>query len=613
MIDPVTGEIIRNYLESVAAEMVGTMVRTAVSPIFNEAHDCSAGVFYYDNGGASMLARADAAPVHIFAALSSVQQTLDFFDGDLSEGDVIILCDPYYGGSHLPDYTVVTPVFIDGEPLFLPSVRGHMPDNGGPAPGGNMNARDIWQEGFRFSPMKLYERGELREDVWEWILRNNRLPVNMRADLDAQIGGCQVGERRIRELCDRYGSDTVREAADWIMQYSEKRLRDQIRRWPDGRYEAESTLDYDFAGREDIKVRVAITIEGDGIVADFTGSDPQTTGIVNSVPANTLAFLYCAFSALCPEIPINSGFFRPLVPVLPKASVINPDPPAAVRAATVSIGADIGDVVMKAAEGFAPERVGTCSIDLLGPWIWGTDLRTDTQYLHYELLCTPTGAGGVYLSDGWGAWPATFASAMVPSIEMSEVQYPVLYRQSEYTTDGAAPGQWRGSPAWVTQRQVYNSEGTHQTTRMQGFRSPLHGFCGGRDAVGNYIAIRYGTEREKVVTSWTNLEPCEPDEIIFYQSGGGGGWGEPCERDIDLVVDDVRNGYVSVEGARYDYGVCFDPDTGEVDQAATEAERARLVAERAADPGWISTGRRNTLERTGNAELVNSAAYRNQG
>ncbi|UGS38431.1 hydantoinase B/oxoprolinase family protein [Capillimicrobium parvum] len=599
MTDAVTGEIVRNYLESVAAEMVRTMVRTAVSPIFNEAHDCSAGVFGYDGETVSLLARADAAPVHIYAALSSAEASLEFFQGDLHEGDVIIVCDPYYGGSHLPDYTVVTPIFIEGEPMFLPSVRGHMPDNGGPAPGGNMNARDIWQEGFRFSPLKLYERGELREDVWEWILRNNRLPENLRADLDAQIGGCRVGARRIRELCDKYGVATVREAVDWLMGYSEHRFREQIRRWPDGRYEAESTLDSDFAGGVDLKVRVALTIDGDSIEADFTGSSPQSPGLVNSVPANTLAFLYTAFSALCPEIPINSGFFRPLTPKLPEASIVNPNPPAPVRAATVTIVADIGDVVMKAAEGFAADRVGTCSIDLLGPWFWGTDRRNGRGYLHYELGCTPTAAGGVYLADGWGAWPATFASADVPSIEMSEVQYPVLYRQAEYLTDGAAPGQWRGTPAWATQRQAYGSDGTHHTIRVQGCYSPLHGFCGGRPAIGNYVVIRYGTPDEEVVPRWSDREPCGEDEIVFFQSGGGGGWGDSLDRDAEMVAEDVRDGYVSPEGARHDYGVCVDPVTGDVDEPATAAERARLREERREQPDWMSLGRLRTLEDVG--------------
>jgi N-methylhydantoinase B len=610
MVDLVTAEIVRSYFETVTAEMIRTMVRTAVSPIFNEAHDCSAGMFSYDGESVALLARADAAPVHIYAALSSVEASLDFFQGDLSRGDVIIVCDPYYGGSHLPDYTIVMPIFLDGEPLFFSSVRGHMPDAGGPAPGGNINARDIWQEGFRFSPLKLYEKGELRDDVWQWILRNNRLPENLDADLDAMIGGCRVGERRIREVCAKYGLDQVRESVRWILDYSETQFRKQIRAWPDGRYEAESLLDTDFAGAYDIRVKVAITIAGDEIEVDFAGSSEQSQGVVNSVPANTLAFVYTAFSALCPDIPINSGFFRPVRTRLPEGSVVNPRSPAPVRAATVTVGADIGDVVMKAAEGFAPDRVGTCSIDLLGPWLWGIDDRSGRKFLHYELLCTPTAAGGVYLCDGWGAWPATFSSADVPSIEMSEVQYPVLYRQSEFTTDTAAAGQWRGTPAWVTQRQVYRSRGpTEHTIRIQGCRRPLHGFCGGRSAVGNYAVTRYGTGEEGIVTTWTDREVALPGEVIFFQSGGGGGWGDPLDRDPQAVLMDVVNGYVSPEGAVHDYGVHGDADTLSVDHEATVRERDRLRALRAQDPSWLSLGRARTLARVGlldNSEESNS-------
>jgi N-methylhydantoinase B len=599
VIDAVTAEIVRNYLETVAAEVIQTMTRTSVSPIFNEAHDCSAGVFAYDDREVSLIARADAAPVHIYAALSSVEACLDFFQGNLAQGDVLLVCDPYDGGSHLPDYTVVMPVFIGGKPQFFPSVRGHMPDNGGPVPGGNLKARDIWQEGFRFSPIKLYERGELREDVWQWIVRNNRLPENLRADLEAMIGGCRIGELRIRELCDRYGIDVVLEAVRWILDSSERRMRERVSAWPDGEYSATSLLDTDFAGRRDLPIKVTLRVEGDEITADFSGSAAQSDGIANSVPANTLAFLYTAFSALCPEIPINSGFFRPVHPVLPPRTIVNAEEPAAVRANTVTPGADIGDVVMKAAEGFAPERVGTCTIDLLGPWLWGRDERSGRSFLHYELLCTPTASGGVDGADGWGAWPATFSSADVPSVEMSEVQYPVLYRSGQLVTDSAAPGRWRGSAGWATVRVPHHAADQHHSIRVQGLYSPLHGFCGGADASGNYVVLDPGGEQERVVSTWTDSELSPAGEAILLQSGGGGGWGNPLERDPELVRRDVLDELVSLAGARWDYGVVLDPDRLTVDLEATAAERLTLAAQRTAGKPWLPIGRRDVLERTG--------------
>ena len=601
MTDPVTSEIIRNYLETVAAEIVGTMVRTAVSPIFNEAHDCSAGVFTWDGSTVSLVSRADAAPVHIYAALASVEASLDFFRGDLSPGDVIIVCDPYYGGSHLPDYTVVLPVFIDGEPWFFPSVRGHMPDAGGPQPGGNMAARDIWQEGFRFAPMKLYRGGERRADVWRWLTSNNRFPDALEADVDAMIGGCRVGARRIAELCERYGSETVRSGVEWVMDYSERRMRDRIRAWEDGVYRASSQLDSDFVTDEPVDVVATVTIEGDRLVVDFEGSSPQSPGIINSVPANTLAFVCTAFSALCPEIPINSGFFRPIQVRLPPGSVVNPDPPAPVRAATVSIGADIGDVVMKAAEGFAPERVGTCSLDLLGPWFWGVDGRSRRPFLHYELLSMPTAAGGVYGSDGWGAWPATFSSADVPSVEMSEVQYPVLYRRWEYEIDTAAPGRWRGGPAWVTERVGHGMDGPlYHTIRMQGATYPLHGFCGGCGAVGNYVVLRPGSGRAEVVARYTDTGELEGDAAVLFHKCGGGGWGDARERDPEAVLRDVCDGIVSIEGALEDYGVVIDEHSLVLDLEATAAARA---ADRA--PDWRALGRRRVLAVLQSIDMLN--------
>jgi N-methylhydantoinase B len=386
----------------------------------------------------------------------------------------------------------------------------------------------------------------------------------------------------------------VREALDWVLDYSERRVRDQIRRWSSGTYSARSYLDTDFAGGRDIELHVSITVRDDDITVDFTGSSPQSIGIVNSVPANTLAFVYCAFSALCPEVPINSGFFRPIEVVMPPGTVVNCDAPAPVRANTITVGADVGDVVMKAAEGFAPDRVGTCVIDLLAPWFWGRDERGGgTPYVHYELLCTPTAAGGVSGADGWGAFPATFASADVPTVEMSELQYPVLYRQGEFTTDSAAPGEWRGTPAWATQRQVYRTAGpVSHTIRIQGCVWPLHGFCGGMPASGNYAITGYRTDREQVISEFTDGETCHEGEIVFFQSGGGGGWGDPLARDPERVRRDVIDELVSAPAAWDDYGVRVDPKTYELDLAETLAERERRSHERSTR---ASRGRDQTL------------------
>ena len=411
-VDPITAEIVHKYFESVAAQTIATMVRTAVSPIFNEGHDCSAAIFFYDGDEVSIVAQADSLPPHVYGALTSVQACLEFFHGDLSEGDVLIVCDPYYGGTHLADFTVVKPVFYEGQPMFFPAVRAHMIDTGGPVPAGfSLNAREVWNEGFRFSPLKLYEKGELRREVWEMITRNNRLPDMLRTDIGAMIGGCRIAEDRIRTLCDRYGLDTVRNSVDWICNYSEKLFRDRIRQWPDGVYSAESFLDSDYAGRTDLPIRVAITIDGDSVHADFTGTGDQSECIINSVAPNTISYLYAVFTALCPEVPINSGFFRPVSVTLPPHSLVNPDAPAPAAYATICCGADIGDVVMKAAEGFAPDKVGTSICDLMVLWTHGVDRRTGNFFIQYDFYGSPNSAGAYRgLMDGGPTRPCSLPS-----------------------------------------------------------------------------------------------------------------------------------------------------------------------------------------------------------
>lgn len=600
-VDPITAEIIRNSMESTSAEVIQTMVRTAVSPMFNEAHDCSAGVFYYDGEDVSLVSRADAVPVHIFACLTSVEACVEFFHGDLAEGDVLLVCDPFYGGTHIADYTVVKPIFIDGQPMFFPSVRAHMLDPGGPVPGGSSpHATEAWQEGFRFCPVKLYERGHLRQEMWDWLKSNNRIPDDLDADLAAMVGGCAVGERRIRALCDRYGIDVVRESLEHNFDSAERALRAQIAEWPDGTYRAESFLDDDWAGNENIKIAVALTIEGDTVTADFTGSAPQTPGIINSVPGNTLSYLYGVFAALCPDVPLNSGFFRPLKSILPPGSVVDPAAPAATAGATVCIGCDIGEAIMKACEQFTADRVGTATIDLCDFWGFGTDSRTGEYFIHYDYQCSPCSSGGTQGVDGWGAWSALFCALDLASIEMSEVQYPALYRQAEYTTDSAAPGQWRGSPAYAMQREPYGANGTTDVSCwVQGLVNPLYGYEGGRPGAGNYAVLRYGTDAARPVTTVAFMEPLDNGDRTFWQSSGGGGWGDSLQRDPAAVLEDVLDEYVSVEGARHDYGVCIDAASRTVDAAATAALRAELRSARAADPEWLALGRRQTLERAG--------------
>lgn len=585
-IDPITAEIVRNYLEAVSDEMSKTMEMTAISNVFNEAHDYSSGVFYYDGSEVSLLARAAAVPVHIFASLVSVRTITNFFRGELHEGDIILVCDPYFGGSHIPDWTVMKPIFYQGQPVFFPSIRAHMLDIGGPAAGGyNILARDVWQEGFRISPVKLYERGIFRQDIWDLIMANTRIPDIMSGDFNAMIGGCRIGERRIISLVEKYGIDVIKESVDYILNYSETRVRQSLSEWPDGVYQGESILDHDYAGTRDVQVRATITVHGDEATVDFAGSHEQTPGFVNSMPGNTASYVYAQFTGAFPDIPVNSGSFRPIKLRLPPGSVVNALPPATVGNSTVCIAADIGQATMKAIEKIAPETAGNGVVDLTIIIAMGNDRRYDEQFfISIDYLCSAVCASGTYGQDGWGTWTALFCALHLATVEMTEVQYPFLYTKFEYEIDTAAPGQWRGVPAIHTIREHtddYVGDGkTNVMVQMN--RHRLQGYAGGKPGVGNYFILDYGTDHELPVDEWVFEYPLGPGRTVFAQKQGGGGWGDPLERDPQQVREDVLDEYVSIAGARRDYGVVIEPDTLNVDMEATEILREAMRKESAA-------------------------------
>jgi N-methylhydantoinase B len=570
----ITAEIVRNYLESVCEEMSKIVENTAISQIFSEAHDYSTGIFYYDGEQVSLIARAQAVPVHIFAALTSVETALRIYAGDVNEGDLFFVSDPYYGGSHIPDWTVIRPVFFGGEPRFFASLRGHVNDVGGCAPGGyNTLAREIWHEGFRCPPVKLEERGRRVEDVWSLILANTRQPDEISGDLHAMAGACTVGGRRVEDLVAKYGLEAVTKSVAWVLSYSEQRLRAEIRKWPRGSYEGTATLDHDFAGKRDIVVRARVTVGDGSLEIDLAGSDPQGGGFVNSVAANTISNIYSSIVSLCPDIPVNSGYFRPVKISLPKASVVNCDPPMPVGHSTVCIGSDIMEAVMKAFERVVPERVGAADIDLCNFRVYGTNSKTGDFFLAGDLNVTAMSAGGTHGVDGWGGWAAPFCALKLPPLEMYEWQFPFRYLQMEYATDTAAPGRWRGAPATHYRRQMLDA--VHCIAYTQGYRHTMQGYCGGKPGAGNVFVVNEGLPQEMRIEEACYNVPMPAGAVIYAQSGGGGGWGDPFERDPEAVRADVLDEYVSIEGARRDYGVAIDPKTMEVDRAATAKLRAR--------------------------------------
>ena len=437
-LDPITAQVVRDSFEFISEEMSRVVERSAVHPLFQEVHDYSTGVFFFDGSEVSLIARATAMPVHIFASVESVKAIVEAFGDDIHDGDVFLLNDPYYGGSHQADWTMMKPVLLEGGGMVIPSVRAHMSDFGGVAPGGYYpDAREVWQEGYRIPPVRLYERGELRQDLWDLILGNSRLTPTLTGDLMAIVGGCNVGARRAESLVSKYGPEVVKAGIAASMDYAERRFVEEVRSWPDGVYTGKSVLDHDSGGTYDITVRATVTVDGEQLTVDFEGSDPQVPGYINSVYGNTASWAYIALYAAMPAgVPVNSGLFRRVTIKAPKGSVVNPLPPAPVMFSTVTIGGDIGEAVMKALEQIDPRRAGNVGLGYNACTAYGWDARYGDQlYFTIEYGNTLVADGGAYGKDGWGGWSAPMSALIFATIETQELQFPYVYENYEFLDD----------------------------------------------------------------------------------------------------------------------------------------------------------------------------------
>jgi N-methylhydantoinase B len=573
-LDPITAEVVRCALVTIANEMGDTMIRTATTPTFSESHDFSTAIF---DGCGRIIALADALPIHMGASKFSVLAALEQFEDDLHPGDLIVLNDPYHGGSHLPDWTMMTPLFVDDRLMFFPVTRAHQGDTGGAVPGGyNPGATDIWQEGLRLPPIKIYERGRPRADIIKMLEINNREPTFL-GDLKAMIGSVRVAERRLLALAQRYGAQTVQDCMDHIVDYTERRFRAEIREWPDGTYVGEAHLEHDCQGTTDIAIRATVTVAGDSLEIDFAGSHPQTPGFVNSSVPNSYSYIFLTLSSMIDDsIPRNEGLLHPVKVTLPEGTVVNPRPPAPCTACTLHAGGEIGEAVAVALEKAIPTKAYVQNIKLGMPLVtYGMNPYTNEFYVDQNVTMAAGWCNAACGTDGWGAMAPFFGAMTMATGELHDMDYPVQTLEREYVTDSGGAGKWRGGCGTSSGIRALAPMFLH--TYVIGTRYPMRGFHGGRDGAPNRFAIREGTADEIAVEATAFAEPISAGEVIRAQLGGGGGWGDPLERDPAAVLEDVLDEYVSVAAARRDYGVVIIEDDMTVDEAATRALRESMA------------------------------------
>ena len=585
-IDPVTAEVIRGALETIAFEMAIHVSLTATTPILNQSNERNATIL--DEYG--RLAALDVGiPQFMLSSMGPVRFALDFFGRDgFKDGDVIACNDPYHGGGHLPDWSIFAPVFLKGDLVLFASIQCHHADVGGMTPGGYpAEAMDIWAEGFRCPALKLVDAGVPREDVFYLLRTNNRTPT-YEGDLRAQVGAAQLGVQRIKSLLGKYGPETVRSAVEHTINLTERRFRDEIRSWPDGEYEADSFFDHDVKGNKDVKIHVKVTVKDDELLIDYTGSDDRDFLQAWSTRGNTRSMTMAQLCSMIPsDVPKNEGLFRPVEIVYPEKTVVNPAHGKPVSMGTHHPGCEISEAVSMALSQAIPEKAVPQVYKAAMPTVlFGVDPKKmasappgtalmDVIFIDHSVDVTSTTSNAGYGTDGWGCTNAGFGNLIMATAEINEAIFPNRQRSHDLETDTGGPGKWRGQCG-----SFYVKEATFpQTvyTFVLGMKYSARGVAGGKDGSANHLTLGAGTPQERVIEHTALYEPLDPPGRIEYHFAGGGGWGDPLERDPDAVRDDVLDEYVSLEAAEREYGVIL---TGELEDYSLEVDRRRTSARR---------------------------------
>jgi N-methylhydantoinase B len=579
-LDPIVLTVITNRLEGITREMGAGMLRSSRSPIFAENRDFVTAVF---DKKLRMVGQTAYIPVLLGASPFAVEAISRDFGEEVREGDVMILNDPYRGNNHLPDISVVKPVFFDGQLEFWVLARGHHADiGGGGSAGYNAAAQTVWEEGLRIPPARLYDGGKYNRDVWNLILLNTRLPTLVEGDLSCQVGACKIGERSLIELLRRYGAGTLERAMDQMLDSTEAQMRAQIQEIPAGTYRTERKLDDSWDSGARPTIRLALHVNGDSLTIDFAGTDPQIPAYFNSSYPNTVSSCYIGlFSNFSSDIKINEGSMRPIHVVAPEGSLVNPLEGAPNTQCTVATCAVIVESVWQAltqARPHAAQAAWARSNTAVGSGLNPRTQRPIAFIYHFT-----KGGGGA--TDGFDGWShispvSSMGGSRVPDPELHELSTPNSILSYEYRKDSAGAGKWRGGYG-SNFRVRFDSGGTLLSCQV-GSISPEtapFGLAGGHDATPARMGIR---KPGREATEFQRAAMYRPDsgDILECDSSGGGGYGDPYERPAELVLNDVLDELLSVEKARDSYGVIIDPENLSLDRERTRALRERRVSSR---------------------------------
>ena len=569
--DPITRELIRNYLSSVADEMANTVIRTAYSTIVRDCMDFSTALC--DREG-QMVAQGVTIPFQLGSIPFALGSTIRKFRGNIHPGDIFIMNDPFEGGIHIPDIFLFHPIFFKESLIGFSAVISHHVDVGGRVPGSAAcDNTEIFQDGLRIPPLKLYDRGVANDAIFEILEKNVRVPVMLMGDLRANLAACKTGEKGMIELANQYGPEQLDVYYAELLNYTEQMIRAEIAKWPDGVYTFTDYLDDDGVDPVPIPIVVTMTVHGDSVTIDFTGTSEQVRGGINCpLPFTISCCGYAVRSIIQGDIPNTSGLFRPIEVIAPEASIVNPVMPAASGMRGV-VGFRLSDALFGCLAQIVPQKVPAAGEGGNSLIIIGGYNKKREPFVMFDLM-----------AGTWGARPTkdgndglTNPGSVISNIpaELMELEYPVRVEQYALCKDTGGAGRYRGGMAVAREWRYLGDTNANLSVRSDRHDFPPYGLFDGLPGMPSSVVINPDTEQQRVLRTKVT-DTLKPGDSIRHIQAGGGGWGDPLKRDPAAVQLDVLNERVSVDKAQELYGVVLNPNSLELDEAATSSKRDSL-------------------------------------
>ncbi len=574
--DPITQEILRSSLNAAAEEMKLNLIRTSHSTLIYEVLDFAVGLF--DAEGRT-LAQASGLPIFLGNLGASITDGIKTYGLDgIEPGDLLITNDPYTTGTHLGDMSVCSPIFFEGKLVAFAAGRGHLIDLGGKAPGGGwfFDTTDVHQEGIRFKSLKLFKAGEVNQDIISFFRTNTRFTDIVLGDLFALVAACRTGEKRFSEILSKLGVEETFSYVERLMDHNERIARAEIEKIPDGDYEASAYLDNDGIDLDkNVPIKIKVGVSGDEMTFDFSEMPPMVKGPINcGAPCAVSVARVASVSLTTPFLLVNEGNFRPIKTIIPPGTMVSAIEPAPVAAYAMPLVVLV-DLTYKALSGAIPDRVPAGHYGAVSSIIaYGKDERTGKKFIHIEGI--QGGWGGRSFEDGESVVTSLMNgdTRNVP-VEVLEAKSPLVVESFGLRQDSAGPGKFRGGLGYERVHRVLDQE-AEVNIFFERNQCPPWGLFGGKPGRTNecFVATEEGAP-EEVLLKTVGLK-LKPGARIRMKTGGGGGNGEPLERDPALVEQDVARGYISPEAALKDYGAVIDATTGKLDAKRTEEERGKL-------------------------------------